>query len=156
VQRAFRNLPERWQTALWHSDVEEEPAQRIAPLLGIRPSGVVSLTARAREGLREAYLTEYAADPTMSDECRHFTGVLAASVRRGGRHGGHSGLTRHLSGCRRCRRANHRLWELNNSLKAVLPAGVLLWVGASSGTKAGSVAKETSSAADEGRSSWDV
>ncbi len=136
VQRAFRSLPERWQTALWHSAVEEEPAKRIAPLLGISPSGVASLTARAREGLREAYLTEYAADPTMSDECRHFTGVLAASVRRGGRHGGHSGLKRHLSGCRRCRRANHQLWELNNSLKAVLPAGVLLWVGASYGTKA--------------------
>ncbi|MFF9803667.1 sigma-70 family RNA polymerase sigma factor [Streptomyces coeruleorubidus] len=153
IQRAFRSLPERWQTALWHSAVEEEPAKRIAPLLGISPSGVASLTARAREGLREAYLTEYAADPTMSDDCRHFTGLLAASVRRGGRHGAHSGLERHLSGCRRCRRANHQLWELNNSLKAVLPAGVLLWVGASYGTKAVGAATVAGSAGSGGTGS---
>ncbi|MET7714888.1 sigma-70 family RNA polymerase sigma factor [Streptomyces sp. NPDC005407] len=153
MQRAFRSLPQRWQTALWHSAVEEEPAKRIAPLLGISPSGVASLTARAREGLREAYLTEYAADPTMSDDCRHFTGLLAASVRRGGRHGAHSGLKRHLSGCRRCRRANHQLWELNNSLKAVLPAGVLLWVGASYGTKVVGAAAVAGSAGSGGTGS---
>lgn len=153
IQRAFRSLPERWQTALWHSAVEEEPAKRIAPLLGISPSGVASLTARARDGLREAYLTEYAADPTMSDDCRHFTGLLAASVRRGGRHGAHSGLQRRLSGCRRCRRANQQLWELNNSLKAMLPAGVLLRAGASHGTKAVGAAAVAGSAGSGGTGS---
>ncbi|MFC9227514.1 sigma-70 family RNA polymerase sigma factor [Streptomyces decoyicus] len=139
--RAFRRLPDRWQTALWHSAVEGESPERIAPLLGLSPSGVASLTARAREGLREAYLAEHAADSTASDECRHFAGLLAASVRSSGRrHRSHRGLNRHLANCPRCHRAGSDLRDLNKLLSIVLPAGVMLWTGASYGTKATAVA----------------
>ncbi|GAA2654914.1 hypothetical protein GCM10010400_09110 [Streptomyces aculeolatus] len=136
VLRAFRSLPERWQTALWHSAVEGEPPDRIAPLLGLSPSGVTSLTARAREGLREAYMAVHAADGTAPEECRHYSGLLAASIRRAGRRGRvHRGLQRHLARCSRCRRAGMELRELNGSLRAVLPLGVLLWAGTSYGAK---------------------
>ncbi|WP_050514677.1 sigma-70 family RNA polymerase sigma factor [Streptomyces rimosus] len=135
--RAFRSLPDRWQTALWHSVVEGESPERIAPLLGLSASGAASLTSRAREGLREAYLAEHASDTAASEECRYFTGLLAASVRSSGRrHRTHRGLNRHLANCPRCRRASTELRDLNKLLSIVLPAGVLLWTGASYGTKA--------------------
>ncbi len=35
--RAFARLPERWQTVLWHTVVEGESPQRLAPLLGLTP-----------------------------------------------------------------------------------------------------------------------
>ncbi|MEO3849852.1 sigma-70 family RNA polymerase sigma factor [Streptomyces sp. B8F3] len=134
VLRAFRSLPERWQTALWHSAVEGESPDRIAPLLGLTTSGVASLTARAREGLREAYLAERAGEAGAPAECRHYTGLLAASVRRGGRRRrGQRGLEHHLAVCRRCRRTSAELRELNSSLSAALPAGLLLWAGSSYG-----------------------
>ncbi|MFF0729647.1 sigma-70 family RNA polymerase sigma factor [Streptomyces sp. NPDC004134] len=134
VLRAFRSLPERWQTALWHSAVEGESPDRIAPLLGLTASGVTSLTARAREGLREAYLAERAGEAGAPAECRHYTGLLAASVRRGGRRRrGQRGLEHHLAVCRRCRRTRAELRELNGSLSAALPVGLLLWTGASYG-----------------------
>ncbi|WP_435215594.1 sigma-70 family RNA polymerase sigma factor [Streptomyces sp. bgisy034] len=136
VVRAFRSLPERWRTVLWHSAVEGESPERIAPLLGLSASGVASLTARAREGLREAYLAEYASDPDASEECRHYTGLLAASIRRAGRRRRHQGLERHLADCPRCRHASLELRDLNKTLGVVLPAGVLLWAGASYGSKA--------------------
>ncbi|WP_164716113.1 sigma-70 family RNA polymerase sigma factor [Streptomyces sp. WAC 06738] len=136
VLRAFRSLPERWQTALWHTAVEGEPPDRIAPLLGLSPSGVRSLTARAREGLRQAYLEAHVEDTAASEECRHYSGMLAGSIRRAGRRRReHRALERHLAGCFRCRRAGLQLQDLNSSLKAVLPVGILLWAGASYGAK---------------------
>lgn len=145
VLRAFRSLPERWQTALWHSAVEGESPDRIAPLLGLTTSGVASLTARAREGLREAYLAERAGDAGAPAECRHYTGLLAASVRRRGRRRrAQRGLEHHLTVCRRCRRTSVELRELNSSLSAALPAGLLLWAGTSTdGSASGAAASGT-------------
>jgi RNA polymerase sigma factor (sigma-70 family) len=132
--RAFRSLPSRWQTALWHSAVEGESPKQIAPVLGLSPSGAASLTARAREGLREAYLAEHVRDATDSDECRHYVGLMAASMRSArGRRSSH--LERHLEGCARCRHAWTELRDVNRLLGTALPAGILLWVGGSSWLK---------------------
>lgn len=54
--RAFRTLPERWQTVLWHTAVEDESPSEVAPLLGLTPNAAAVLAHRAREGLRQAYL----------------------------------------------------------------------------------------------------
>lgn len=126
--RAFHRLPDRWQTALWHSAVEGESPKQIAPLLGLSASGTASLTARAREGLREAYLAEHVTDATASADCRHYVGLMAASVRspRGRRS---ASLERHLAGCSRCRRAWMELRDVNRLLGVALPTGILLWTG---------------------------
>ncbi|WP_407565844.1 sigma-70 family RNA polymerase sigma factor [Streptomyces sp. 184] len=153
VLRAFRSLPERWQTALWHSAVEGESPDRIAPLLGLTTSGVASLTARAREGLREAYLAERAGGAGAPAECRHYTGLLAASVRRGGRRRrAQRGLEHHLAVCRRCRRTSAELRELNSSLSAALPASLLLWAGASYGAGGTGGAESTGASGASGAS----
>ena len=128
VSRGFRSLPERWQAALWYSVVEGEPADRIGTLLGISASGVASLTARAREGLRDAYLSAHAVSGTGSEECRHYGALLGSAVRRpGGR--ADRRLQQHLDHCARCRQALVELTDLNDHLRAVLPVAVLLWAG---------------------------
>ncbi|MFG3383578.1 sigma-70 family RNA polymerase sigma factor [Streptomyces sp. NPDC047999] len=126
VLRGFRALPERWQAVLWHTVVEGESAQQVGTMLGLSASGVWSLAERAREGLREAYLSEHAHGPRASVECRRHSPVMAAAVRRGRRTAGRR-LDRHLGECRSCRRAFRDLTELNSRLRVVLPGAVLLW-----------------------------
>ncbi|MGW7331079.1 RICIN domain-containing protein, partial [Streptomyces sp. NPDC054840] len=125
VLRAYRSLPERWQAVLWHSVVEHEPAAETAARLGISAGGVGSLVARAREGLREAYLRAHL-DQTASDECRHYGGQIAARLRRPGKRLTRD-LGRHLHGCDGCARAERDLRDLNGRLGVLLLGGILLW-----------------------------
>ena len=66
---AFASLPERWQLVLWHTEVEGDKPGDIAPLLGMTPNSVSALAYRAREGLRQAFLTQHAA-ALDDDTCR--------------------------------------------------------------------------------------
>lgn len=128
VAHAFRSLPERWKAVLWHSVVEEEPAAEVGILLGLTPSGVASLTARAREGLREAYLAAHAGQGAADEECRRCSARLAAAVRRS-RPRRDVTLDRHLERCGRCREAAREMTDLNSRLRTVLPVAVLLFGG---------------------------
>ncbi|MFI6444147.1 RNA polymerase sigma factor [Kitasatospora sp. NPDC050543] len=100
VAKAYRSLPERWQVLLWFFVVEGEPAAAVAQRMGMTPSGVRSLAARAREGLREAYLRADA-HPAAKPECRYFTALLADALRRPARRRGRE-LARHLQNCHGC------------------------------------------------------
>ncbi|MER5631558.1 RNA polymerase sigma factor [Streptomyces nitrosporeus] len=85
---AFHSLPERWRAALWHTFVEQEPATTAGTLLGLTPGGAASLTDRAREGLKEAYLAA-GPDPAGDEAAaldRDPGPVLAAAVLRFGDH----------------------------------------------------------------------
>lgn len=53
---AFRALPDRWQQALWYSEVEDMSVQDCAKIFGIKPTAMAMLTYRAREGLRDAWI----------------------------------------------------------------------------------------------------
>ncbi|MFD9477648.1 sigma-70 family RNA polymerase sigma factor [Streptomyces nojiriensis] len=125
VLRAYRSLPERWQAVLWHSVVEHEPAAETAARLGISAGGIGSLVARAREGLREAYLRAHL-DQTASDECKHYGGQIAARLRRPGKRLTRD-LGRHLQGCDDCARAERDLRDVNGRLGVLLLGGILLW-----------------------------
>lgn len=100
--RAFRSLPDRWQTVLWYTEVEGLDPHEVAPLLGLSPNGVAALAYRARDALRTAWLQAHIADPRTPPEC-------AWSVARLGEHArGHLPPTQsrrmaeHLAGCTRC------------------------------------------------------
>ncbi|MFD8887230.1 sigma-70 family RNA polymerase sigma factor [Streptomyces erythrochromogenes] len=125
VLRAYESLPERWQAVLWHSVVEGEPAAETAARLGISAGGVGSLVARAREGLKEAYLRAHL-DQSASDECRHYGGQIAARLRRPGKRLTRD-LSRHLQGCDDCARAERDLRDVNGRLGVLLLGGILLW-----------------------------
>ncbi|MER7753299.1 sigma-70 family RNA polymerase sigma factor [Kitasatospora sp. NPDC097643] len=126
VVKAYRSLPERWQALLWLTVVEGEPAAAVAQRMGMTPSGVRSLAARAREGLREAYLREDV-DEAAAPACRYFTARLANAIRRPGRRRGPD-LARHLADCEGCARvarevehANHRAVEAAAEAMAAAP-----------------------------------
>src|SRR6478672_10627492 len=80
--RAFASLPERWQMVLWHTEVEQQKPADIAPLLGMSANSVSALAYRAREGLRQAFLSQHAADPDDVD-CGWTRDHLGAYVRGG-------------------------------------------------------------------------
>ncbi len=59
LAEAFCTLPERWQHALWLSQVERLPPRKIAEALGMRANAVAALTYRARDGLRKAWISAH-------------------------------------------------------------------------------------------------
>lgn len=115
--KAFTTLPERWQTVLWHTEVEQLPLREVAVLMGLNCSAVASLAYRARAGLRTAYLQAQLVSDA-SAACRSTRGQLAAHLRGqlSGRAAGKVGA--HLAECDRCRRHRDQLGELNVDIPA--------------------------------------
>ncbi|MFS0911918.1 sigma-70 family RNA polymerase sigma factor [Microbacterium sp. 179-I 3D2 NHS] len=102
---AFRSLPERWQHALWLSEVERLPAREIAAALDVRPNTAAALTYRARDGLRKAWIVAHLRRaPAGTDHQRviellgtYAHGDLAPRACRV--------VSDHLAGCGSCRSA---------------------------------------------------
>src|SRR3982751_5491740 len=80
--RAFRGLPERWQTVLWYTEVEGMDPHEVAPIMGISANSVAALSYRAREGLRKAWLQAHINDATASGECQWTISKLGDHARR--------------------------------------------------------------------------
>ncbi|MFE3450781.1 sigma-70 family RNA polymerase sigma factor [Nonomuraea sp. NPDC059194] len=134
VARAYRSLPPRWQTVLWHTLIEDEDPERVATILGITPGNVSVLAFRAREGLRKAYL---AAHVTVSAPgCRaHAEGLAVAVRKKRGRLP--QALRAHLESCPSCARAHSELLDLNATLRAALPIALLPFAAEGLGKAAG-------------------
>ncbi len=122
--KAFASLPERWQMVLWHLEVENQKPADIAPLLGMTPNSVSALAYRAREGLRQAFLTMHAGD-LVSDGCRDTNDLLGGYVRGALSRRDGARVEEHLDHCRRCTAVYLELSEVNSSLAAILGPAVL-------------------------------
>ncbi|POM23572.1 ECF RNA polymerase sigma factor SigW [Actinomadura rubteroloni] len=118
ISAAFRALPAREQTVLWHTIVEEESRAQVAATLGTTQNHLNVLVFRARESLREAYLALHAAST-----CAGYAKLLARAVRR---QRDSRKLRAHLDDCPRCRAAHAELTELDRYLRAALLPAVLL------------------------------
>ncbi|WP_326597696.1 sigma-70 family RNA polymerase sigma factor [Streptomyces sp. NBC_01803] len=126
--RAFRSLPERWQTVLWHTTVEDASPRDVAPLLGLTPNATAVLAHRAREGLRQAYLQEHVSRAlTEGGECARYADRLGAYARGGLRTRAERGLRKHLAECARCETAASEVRDLNEHLGGVLPIAIIGW-----------------------------
>ncbi|RYV49447.1 sigma-70 family RNA polymerase sigma factor, partial [Pengzhenrongella frigida] len=119
VAKAYASLPERWQAALWYTEIEELSAAQIAPLLGLTANGVAALAYRAREGLRQAYLQQHLARP-LSDGCRSVNGKFGAYVRGGLAKRETAQVEAHLDGCGECRALLLELGDVNHGLRVVI------------------------------------
>ncbi len=122
--KAFASLPERWQMVLWHLEVENQKPADIAPLLGMSANSVSALAYRAREGLRQAFLTMHAGD-MVSDDCRETNDLLSGYVRGAVSRRDGAKVEEHLEHCRRCTAVYLELSEVNSSLAAVLGPALL-------------------------------
>ncbi|WP_051551290.1 sigma-70 family RNA polymerase sigma factor [Nocardioides sp. URHA0020] len=126
--RAFASLPERWQLVLWHTEVEGQKPAEVAPLLAMSPNAVSALAYRAREGLRQAYLSMHGA-ASGDGACERTRAELGAYVRGGLSRRDAARVEEHLERCRRCTALYLELTEVNSNLRAVL-APLLLGVAA--------------------------
>jgi len=136
--RAFASLPERWQLVLWHTEVEEQKPAEVAPLLGMTPNAVSALAYRAREGLRQAYLSMHASDVT-DDACERTRAEIGAYVRGGLSRRDAARVEEHLQGCRACTALYLELTEVNSNLRAVLAPLLLGGAAAAYAASAGGV-----------------
>jgi RNA polymerase sigma factor (sigma-70 family) len=116
VVRAFRRLPERWRTVLWHIEVERESPAQVGALLGLTPNGVAALALRAREGLRQAYLQEHLARGAVGRQHRPTVDRLGAWVRGELSDRRHARVQAHLAACPGCRALAGELAEVNGGL----------------------------------------
>lgn len=120
VRAAFTGLQPRWRDVLWATEVEDLGPSKLAARFGTTPDGVAQLAARAREGLRQAYLAAHA-------PCKAYAGLLAASAR--GTLGPRRAvrLDAHLASCGRCRVAAGELASINSRLGVLIgPAALAL------------------------------
>ena len=151
--RAFHRLPERWQTVLWHTEVEQESPAEVAPLLGLTPNGVAALAYRAREGLRQAYLQEHLSDGVGRDH-RATVDRLGAWARGGLSARQRARVEAHLATCSECRALARELEDVNAGLRGVV-APLVLGTAAASAYLAsrGSAASASSAAVGSGAAS---
>ena len=119
IVQAYASLPERWQLALWHTEVEGRSASEVGTLLGIAPNAVAALTYRAREGLRQAYLQAHLQQAT-PEECRACRPNLGAYVRDGLATRDRRKVDLHLDSCEACSALLVELRETNTHLRAIL------------------------------------
>ncbi len=81
--KAFRSLPDRWQTVLWYTEVEGMDPHEVAPLMGLTANGVAALSYRAREGLRTAWLQAHISNAGTSTDCQWTMARLGDRARNG-------------------------------------------------------------------------
>ncbi|MEU7136645.1 sigma-70 family RNA polymerase sigma factor [Streptomyces sp. NPDC046261] len=135
--QAFRSLPERWQTVLWHTTVEEESPSEVAPLLGLSANATAVLAHRAREGLKQAYLQAHVSSSlTSGGDCARYADRLGAYARGRLRTRAERGMRKHLETCARCRSAALEVADVNERLRALLPVAVIGWFAAGWSVKA--------------------
>ena len=115
--RAFASLPQRWQVVLWHTEVEGQKPAEVAPLLGLSPNSVSALAYRAREGLRQAFVSMHAQE-TVDATCLWGQEHLGAYLRHGLSRRDAARVRGHLAGCRRCTAVHLELAEVNSGVEA--------------------------------------
>ncbi|MCZ9882116.1 SpaH/EbpB family LPXTG-anchored major pilin [Arthrobacter sp. B2a2-09] len=144
MAKAFKSLPERWQAALWHVDIEGLKPAAAAPFIGLSPNGVSSLVIRAREGLRQAYLQNHI-NVASDDSCVEFSSQLGKYVRGGLKRASHEKVKAHLDECPKCTAVLVELNDVQAGMRALvfpLVVGVVFTPAVTAGFFPGSVLLE--------------
>jgi RNA polymerase sigma factor (sigma-70 family) len=121
---AWQSLPASSRTLLWHLVIEEETPAQIAPLLGTTPNGVASRAVRAKERLRQAFLSQHLAEAD-EEACRSARAKFGAYVRNALSTRDRAAVDAHLRECERCRAALLEIEDTNSSLRGIVAPIVL-------------------------------
>ncbi|WP_433586079.1 sigma-70 family RNA polymerase sigma factor [Microbacterium hydrocarbonoxydans] len=105
VIEAFGSLPERWQHALWLSEVEQLPPREIAEVLHIRPNSAAALTYRARDALRKAWIRAHLRTAPTGSEHARVIELLGAYAHDDLAPRSERFVTTHIDECEACRSA---------------------------------------------------
>ena len=118
VAEAFRNLPERWRSVLWLTEVEGVATKDAADQLGLTPNGTAQLAVRARAGLRERYLQAHVrnhAKPACKFTVDHLGAYVAGAISPRDL----AKVDQHLAGCEDCRARKEELEDLGTTLRRI-------------------------------------
>lgn len=118
--RAFRSLPERWQSVLWYTEVEGMDPHEVAPILGMSANGVAALSYRAREGLRKAWLQAHVSEPGSTQDCRWVIQRLGENARHSLTEREQTRLDAHLLGCAKCAIITEEVDDVGSRLAFVM------------------------------------
>ncbi|MBP2054985.1 hypothetical protein J2Z21_007997 [Streptomyces griseochromogenes] len=124
AERAFQALPGASQCLLWHTEVEAEPINIPAGLLGIDVATATAALERAREQFRAGCVRAHR-ELAPSRECRFHNRLLDIPIRRGGAL--LPDVQQHLTACRHCRHAAEQLGHVEGGLDVLLAETVLGW-----------------------------
>lgn len=105
LSEAFGSLPERWQHALWLSEVEQLPPREIAGILHIRPNSAAALTYRARDALRKAWIRAHLRDAEVGTDHARVLELLGAYAHDDLAPRSERFVAAHLDDCASCRAA---------------------------------------------------
>jgi RNA polymerase sigma factor (sigma-70 family) len=118
--KAFRSLPDRWQTVLWYTEVEGMDPHEVAPLMGLTANGVAALSYRAREGLRTAWLQAHISNAGTSAECQWTMARLGDRARNGLTPREKDRVELHLLDCTKCAVISEEVDEVGSHLALVM------------------------------------
>ncbi|MGY4928723.1 ricin-type beta-trefoil lectin domain protein [Streptomyces sp. 900105755] len=124
AERAFQALPGASQCLLWHTEVEAEPINIPAGLLGVDTATATAALGQAREQFRTGLVRAHR-ELAPSKECRFYNRLLDVPIRRGGAL--LPDVQRHLTECRYCRHAAEQLSHFDGGLEVLLAETVLGW-----------------------------
>ncbi|MGW1809405.1 RICIN domain-containing protein [Streptomyces sp. NPDC002078] len=124
AERAFRALPGASQCLLWHTEVEAEPINIPAGLLGIDPATATAALEQAREQFRTGCVRAHR-ELAPSRECRFYNRLLDVPMRRGGAL--LPDVRQHLTVCAYCRHAAETFGLFGDGLGLLLAETVLGW-----------------------------
>jgi RNA polymerase sigma factor (sigma-70 family) len=124
MRKAYETLPPRWQEVLWRTEVEGHSPSTLAAQLGSTPNAVAALAYRAREGLRQAYLSMHAAS-SMRAGCKPYVPMLTALTRGTLTPGEQSTVNAHIAGCDDCRERRDEMLVLVSDLRSLLVPALL-------------------------------
>lgn len=127
--KAFTAMPERWQSVLWLTEVEERKPREIATVLDLTPNAVSALAVRARESLREGFLRAHQSAP-QTVQCQKYFDYLPALVRESLSERRTQQVREHLEDCTYCTSEYLSLLGINKSMRVwVFPvlAGLVPW-----------------------------
>ncbi|MGW4601176.1 hydrolase, partial [Streptomyces sp. NPDC004457] len=122
--RSFHALSRLEQALLWHAEVEAEPVDVPAGLLGVDIRNATAALEQAREKFREGLVRAHR-ELAPGKECRYYNRLLDVPIRRGGTL--LPDVQEHLAGCAYCRHAAEQLGHTDAALGVLLAEAVLGW-----------------------------
>ncbi|MEW2283920.1 RICIN domain-containing protein [Streptomyces sp. NPDC047841] len=122
--RSFHGLSRLEQALLWHAEVEAEPVDVPAGLLGVDLRNATAALEQAREKFREGLVRAHR-ELAPGKECRYYNRLLDVPIRRGGAL--LPDVQEHLAGCPYCRHAAEQLGHTDAALGVLLAEAVLGW-----------------------------
>ncbi|WP_369232369.1 RICIN domain-containing protein [Streptomyces sp. R21] len=126
AKHAFVALSSFAQCLLWHTEVEAEPIDIPAGLLGMETVAAKAAAERAREQFRVGLVRAHR-QFAPSAECRFYNRLIDVPIRRGGPL--LPDVQQHLAQCAYCRAAAEQLGYFEGELGLLLAEAVLGWGG---------------------------